>query len=88
MKKIDKCFADEIHGLYRLIRFFDHSLFEKKSACHLIRLFLRDFEEWQVRNQFPQGQQFYTYSQDMVDANRMLTKGLPRIYLEKSEGTW
>ena len=82
-EKIDKCFADEIHGLYRLIRFFDHSLFEKVSMpSH--KTFLRDFEEWQVRNQFPQGQQFYTYSQDMVDANRMLTKGLPRIYLEKS----
>ena len=45
---------------------------------------MKDFEEWQVRNQFPQGQQFYTYPQDMADANRMLTKGLPRIYLEKS----
>ena len=82
-EKIDKCFADEIHGLYRLIRFFDHSLFEKVSMpSH--KTFLKEFEEWQVQNQFPQGQQFYTYPQDMADTNRMLTKGFPRIYLEKS----
>ena len=82
-EKIDKCFADEIHGLYRLVRFFDHSLFEEVSIpSH--KTFLKEFEEWQVQNQFPQGQQFYTYPQDMADANRILTKGLPRIYLEKS----
>lgn len=82
-EKIDKCFADEIHGLYRLVRFFDHSLFEEVSMpSH--KTFLKEFEEWQVRNQFPKGQQFYIYPQDMADANRMLTKGLPRIYLEKS----
>ena len=82
-EKIDKCFADEIHGLYRLVRFFDHSLFEEVSMpSH--KTVLKEFEEWQVRNQFPKGQQFYIYPQDMADANRMLTKGLPRIYLEKS----
>ena len=48
------------------------------------KTFLKDFEEWQVRNQFPKGQQFYIYPQDMADANRMLTQGLPRIYIEKS----
>ena len=82
-EKIDKCFADEIHGLYRLVRFLDHSLFEEVSMpSH--KTFLKEFEEWQVQNQFPKGQQFYTYPQDMADANRILTKGLPRIYLEKS----
>ena len=82
-EKIDKCFADEVHGLYRLVKYFDHSMFEEVSMpSH--KTFLKDFEKWQVRNQFPQGQQFYTYPQDMADANRILTKGLPRIYLEKS----
>ena len=81
-EKIDKCFADEIHGLYRLVRLFDHSLFEEVSMpSH--KTFLKEFEEWQVRNQFPKGQQFYIYPQDMADANRILTKGLARIYLEK-----
>ena len=64
-EKIDKCFADEIHGLYRLVRLFDHSLFEEVSMpSH--KTFLKEFEEWQVQNQFPQGQQFYTYPQDML----------------------
>ncbi|MFS9280491.1 hypothetical protein QM816_02255 [Streptococcus oralis] len=82
-EKIDKYFADEIHGLYRLVRLFDHSLFEEVSMpSH--KTFLKEFEEWQVQNKFPQGQQFYTYPQDMADANRILSKDLPRIYLEKS----
>ena len=82
-EKIDKCFADEIHGLYRLVRFFDHSLFEEVSMpSH--KTFLKEFEEWQVQNQFPQGQQFYFYPKDMADANRILTRELPRIHIEKS----
>lgn len=81
--KIDKCFADEVHGLYRLLRFFDHALFEAvRMPSH--KTFMQDFEKWQVQNQFPQGQQFYVYPQDMADANRILTKELPRIHIEKS----
>ncbi|WP_239684825.1 hypothetical protein [Streptococcus oralis] len=81
--KIDKCFADEVHGLYRLLRFFDHALFEAvRMPSH--NSFLKDFEEWQVRNQFPQGQQFYIYPKDLADANRILTKELPKICIEKS----
>ena len=48
------------------------------------KTFLQDFEKWQVQNQFPQGQQFYSYPQDMADANRILTSELPRIHIEKS----
>ncbi len=82
-EKIDKCFADEVHGLYRLVKYFDDSMFEEVSMpCH--KTFLQDFEKWQVQNQFPQGQQFYVYPQDMADANRILTKELPRIHIEKS----
>ena len=82
-EKIDKCFADEVHGLYRLVKYFDDSMFEEvRMPSH--KTFLQEFEKWQVQNQFPQGQQFYIYPQDMADANRMLTKGLPRIYFEKS----
>ena len=81
--KIDKCFVDEVHGLYRLLRFFDHALFEAvRMPSH--KSFLKDFEEWQVRNQFPQGQQFYIYPKDLADANRVLTKELPKICIEKS----
>ena len=83
LEKIDKCFADEVHGLYRLVKYFDDPMFEEVSMpCH--KTFLQDFEKWQVQNQFPQGQQFYVYPQDMADANRILTKELPRIQIEKS----
>ena len=82
-EKIDKCFADEVHGLYRLVKYFDNSMFEEvRMPSH--KTFLQEFEKWQVQNQFPQGQQFYIYPQDMAVANRMLTQDLPRIYVEKS----
>ena len=82
-EKIDKCFADEVHGLYRLVKYFDYSMFEEvRMPSH--KTFLQEFEKWQVQNQFPQGQQFYIYPQDMADANRILKNELPRIYLEES----
>ena len=82
-EKIDKCFADEVHGLYRLVKYFDDSMFEEVSMpSH--KTFLREFEKWQVQNQFPQGQQFYIYPQDMADANKILKNELPRIHIEKS----
>ena len=82
-EKIDKCFADEVHGLYRLVKYFDDSMFEEVSMpSH--KTFLHEFEKWQVHNQFPQGQQFYIYPQDMADANKILKNELPRIHIEKS----
>ena len=82
-EKIDKCFADEVHGLYRLVKYFDDSMFEEvRMPSH--KTFLREFEKWQVQNQFPQGQQFYFYPQDMADANKILKNELPRIHIEKS----
>ena len=82
-EKIDKCFADEVHGLYRLVKYFDDSMFEEVSMpSH--KTFLQEFEKWQVQNQFPQGQQFYIYPQDMADANKILKNELPRIHIEKS----
>lgn len=82
-EKIDKCFADEVHGLYRLVKYFDDSMFEEvRMPSH--KTFLREFEKWQVQNQFPQGQQFYIYPQDMADANKILKNELPRIHIEKS----
>lgn len=83
-EKIDKCFADEVHGLYRLVKYFDDSMFEEvRMPSH--KTFLQEFEKWQVQNQFPQGQQFYIYPQDMADANKILKNELPRIHIEKSE---
>ena len=82
-EKIDKCFADEVHGLYRLLRFFDHGLFEAvRMPSH--KSFLKNFEKWQVENQFPQGRPFYVYPEDLDDSNKILTKELPKICIEKS----
>lgn len=82
-EKIDKCFADEVHGLYRLVKYFDDSMFEEvRMPSH--KTFLQEFEKWQVHNQFPPGQQFYIYPQDMADANKILKNELPRIHIEKS----
>ena len=82
-EKIDKCFADEVHGLYRLVKYFDDSMFEEvRMPSH--KTFLQEFEKWQVQNQFPQGQQFYIYPQDMADVNKILKNELPRIHIEKS----
>lgn len=82
-EKIDKCFTDEVHGLYRLVKYFDDSMFEEvRMPSH--KTFLQEFEKWQVQNQFPQGQQFYFYPQDMADANKILKNELPRIHIEKS----
>ena len=82
-EKIDKCFADEVHGLYRLVKYFDDFMFEEvRMPSH--KTFLQEFEKWQVQNQFPQGQQFYIYPQDMADANKILKNELPRIHIEKS----
>lgn len=82
-EKIDKCFADEVHGLYRLVKYFDDSMFEEvRMPSH--KTFLQEFEKWQVQNQFQQGQQFYIYPKDMADANKILKNELPRIHIEKS----
>lgn len=82
-EKIDKCFADEVHGLYCLVKYFDDSMFEEvRMPSH--KTFLQEFEKWQVQNQFPQGQQFYIYPQDMADVNKILKNELPRIHIEKS----
>lgn len=79
VKKIDKCFVPEIHGLYRSVRLFDESLFEKiKFPTH--KCFLKEFEEWQQKNNFPKGEQFYEYPENLSVANRILQSSLPVIH--------
>ena len=85
VKKIDKCFVPEIHGLYRLVRFLDESLFEKvEMPSH--KCFLKDFEEWQQNNNFPKGVQFYEYPETLQDGNRILQRALPEIHLINDSG--
>ncbi|MDO4230209.1 MAG: hypothetical protein Q4C98_10365 [Capnocytophaga sp.] len=85
VEKIDKCFAGEIHGLYRLVRFFDENLFEKvKMPQH--DSFFTDFEAWQKQNGYPKGSFFYEYPPEMAYMNAILLKKLPiyHIFPQKS----
>ena len=85
VQKIDKCFVPEIHGLYRLVRFLDEGLFEKiELPSH--KCFLKEFEEWQQKNRFPKGVQFYEYSETLQEANRILQSSLPVIHLINASG--
>lgn len=85
IKKIDKCFVPEIHGLYRLVRFLDEGLFEKiELPSH--KCFLKEFEEWQQKNKFHKGVQFYEYPEMLHDANRILQRTLPEIHLINDSG--
>ncbi len=86
VEKIDKCFVPEIHGLYRLVKFLDEDLFEKvELPSH--KCFLKEFEEWQQKNNFPKGIQFYDYPETLQDANRILQGSLPVIQLINTSGT-
>ena len=85
IQKIDKCFVPEIHGLYRLVRFFDKSLFEKVTLpTH--KCFLKDFEEWQIKNNFTKGEQFYKYPEKLHEGNLILQSPLPIIHLDDIDG--
>ncbi|RRD94747.1 hypothetical protein EII17_06880 [Clostridiales bacterium COT073_COT-073] len=79
IKKIDKCFVPQIHGLYRSVRLFDESLFEK-IKCPTHKCFLKEFEVWQQKNNFPKGKPFYEYPEKLSDANRILQSSLPMIH--------
>lgn len=85
IEKIDKCFTPEYHGLYRLVRFIDESLFERVNPpSH--KCFLKEFEEWQQENNFPKGGQFYEYPKKLHAANRILQSPLPVIAVSDVDG--
>ena len=85
IEKIDKCFTPEYHGLYRLVRFLDESLFERVNPpSH--KCFLKEFEEWQQENNFPKGGQFYEYPKKLHAANRILQSPLPVIAVSDVDG--
>lgn len=85
IQKIDKCFIPEMHGLYHLVRFLDANLFEKiKLPSH--KCFLKELEEWQQKNNFPKGAQFYKYPEILTYANWILQSPLPVIHLIKVDG--
>ena len=78
--KLAKCFASEIHGLYRFARIINQDLFNNiKQPKHLC--FFEDFELWQKENNYPKGTLFYKYPQEMDYMNKMFEAGLPTVAL-------
>ncbi|WP_430812980.1 MULTISPECIES: hypothetical protein [unclassified Carboxylicivirga] len=78
--KMVKCFAAEIHGMYRFARVIDIELFEKiaypEHPC-----FWEKFEVWQQKNKFPKGVLFYKRPQAMDYMNKLFEADLPTVTL-------
>ena len=77
-EKLFKCFASNIHGLYRFARLIDIDFFHK-----IIRpkhpSFLENFEIWQEKNNYPRGKLFYVYPKEMNYMNNIFNAKLPFI---------
>lgn len=78
-----KCFASEIHGLYRLARKTNPDLFEQIIPPEHPSFF-EEFEVWQAENSYPKGQLFYKYPQEMDYMNKILSAELPVVALVNS----
>lgn len=78
--KMKKCFAQEIHGMYRFVKYIDEAFFEEISmpvhAC-----FFKEFEQWQVENNFPKGELFYHYPAEMNYMNKIFAAEIPEVTL-------
>lgn len=84
--KMEKCFATEIHGLYRLAKLIDEEFFENltipKHHC-----FFQEFELWHKENNYPKGKIFYAYPQEMDYLNRIYRAKIPKVTLKKHKST-
>ncbi len=78
--KLAKCFASEIHGLYRFARIVNQDLFNHitppKHACFSV-----EFELWQKENNYPKGKLFYKYPEEMDYMNKIFEAELPTVAL-------
>jgi hypothetical protein len=82
VNKLEKIWASEVHGLYRLARVVDPELFRHiREPEH--RSFDREFEQWQRENNYPQGDLAYTFPPEMEVINRILRAELPHMELHK-----
>jgi hypothetical protein len=80
--KLAKCFAYEIHGLYRFAMIVDKELFVKiKQPMH--HSFSNEFETWQKENNYPRGKLFYKYPVKMDYMNKIFEAELPTVALHK-----
>lgn len=79
---LGKCFAAEIHGIYRFARLIDEDFFKRivrpKHDC-----FFEEFEIWQQENHYPKGKLFYTYPPEMDYVNKMFAAELPTVVLQE-----
>lgn len=79
-EKKDRCFAQEIHGLYRFVKVIDDELFESvKMPVH--DCFFQEFEHWQRKNDFPKGKLFYEYPPKMGYMNQIFKAEAPKMEL-------
>jgi len=82
--KHDKCFATEIHGLYRFAKIVNESFFKELEMPNH-NCFFKEFEYWQEENNYPKGKLFYTYPDEMTYMNKILKTQLPQMtYIENS----
>ncbi|MDR0537877.1 MAG: hypothetical protein LBH04_07555 [Tannerellaceae bacterium] len=82
--ELEKCFASEIHGFYRLARIIDGDFFSKlKYPKH--DSFFCEFEEWHKEQNYPKGQLFYVYPPEMDYINRIFEAQMPKITLKETK---
>jgi hypothetical protein len=79
---LDKCFATEIHGLYRFAQKVDASFFDKLTPPkHLC--FSTEFEAWQQTQGYPKGKLFYRFPAELDLMNKILEAPLPTVTLHE-----
>ena len=78
--KYMKCFAKEVHGLYRLARLVDSDFFETVTPPEH-PAFCAEFECWQKEHQYPAGRLFYRYPDEMHYMNRIFAAPIPDVAL-------
>lgn len=85
--KMEKCFATEIHGMYRFIRAYNKEFFDA-VAMPDHDCFFREFEEWERANNFPKGDLFYSFPAPLTYMNQLLKAGVPAISSSKEKNVY
>ncbi|MCL2309453.1 MAG: hypothetical protein FWC42_04135 [Proteobacteria bacterium] len=80
--KLKKCFASEIHGLYRFARIVGEDFFNKITRPDYTG-FLDEFETWQKEHNYPKGKLFYRYPAEMGYMNKIFEASLPMVALKE-----
>lgn len=79
-EKRDKCFASEVHGLYRFARVADPEFFAKITRPKHPS-FSENFELWQADNNYPKGELFYIYPDELDYMNKIFAAEIPKPVL-------